>query len=134
MELESTANKQDWIDFGDPPNEKAVQFMMEHFGFPNTDHLSDEECEELASELHEIEAYEHYLADRDVDRNDPKNYDEYGSLMRRPLSEYALMIAGMIVYIGNQFHAGKRKWQSQEIKLYNLSTHLCLCSIKVGMR
>lgn len=32
MELESRVNKQDWIEFGNPPNEMARQFMMENFG------------------------------------------------------------------------------------------------------
>jgi hypothetical protein len=111
MKLESRLNKKDWIDFGDPLRDKEIQFMMEHFGFPNTDHLSDEECKDLVMKLEGIEAWEHAKSTHGVDKDDSQNYDEMGDLKRRPLSEYALMIGGMILYIGHQFHEGGRRYK-----------------------
>lgn len=108
MELESRINKQDWIDFGDPPNEKAVQFMMEHYGFPNIDHLSDEGYDKLFFELSRIEVCEHYDSQSGIDESNPDNYDEWGELKRRPLSEYALMVGGMLVYMANHNNGARR--------------------------
>ena len=116
MELVSTRGERAWIDFSDPPTEKETQFMMEHFGFPNTDHLSDDECEELIYQSELKWLSEEMKREIGVDANDPNNYDEYGHLKVKPATEYGLMIAGMGLYIANQFHAGTRKWKSQKAK------------------
>ena len=111
MKLESVIGRKVHTDFGNPLNEEAIQFMMEHFGFPNTDHMSDEECREFGFDLHRIEAYEHIETTEGIDENDPNNYDEGGLLMIKPLSEYGLMIAGMIVYIFDQYKEGGSRYK-----------------------
>ena len=89
-----------YIDFGDTPNEEALNFMkkvaQDEFGISDMESLSDEEYLELGYELHVIESWEH------SERGDREN--------RKPLSEYGLMISGMIVYMSNQFqdNGGKR--------------------------
>jgi hypothetical protein len=71
----------EFIDFGDLPNESA----MKHYGFANTDHLSDDECKDLFYDL------EHILS-----------YEQSKKKEGQPLSEYGQMIEGMAIYIGNQ--------------------------------
>ena len=112
MEYMSTMNEQAWINFGDPLNEeKAVQFMMEHFGFANTDHLSDDECEELMYKCELIWLSEEYNRSSDLDFDDPNSYDEYGRLKARPATEYGMMIGGMSAYICGQFHEGGSRYR-----------------------
>jgi len=117
MELVSRINEESCADFGEPLTEKAIQFMVEHFGFPNTDHLSDEECEELIYKCEHRWLDEEMKREIGVDADNPNNYDEFGRMKVKPATEYGLMIAGMGVYIANQFHDGTRKWKSQKVKL-----------------
>jgi hypothetical protein len=110
----------DWIDFNDIP-EEAEQFMLKHFGFPNMDALSDEECKELSMRLHHIEGIEHGKRLDDIDENDPQYWDEVGLLLGKPLSKYGMMIGGMIVYIGRQFQEGGKRYKPEddEIEIYD---------------
>ena len=105
VEYQASRYEKKWIDFGNPVSDKAKQFMIEHFGFEDISHLSDDECKSLASDLHQIEAHENANVRLEgIDVNDPKYYDEDGELIGKPLSEYALMISGMIVYIGERIN------------------------------
>ena len=108
MNPERLVDENEWTDFSNPLNEKAIQFMMEHFGFPNIDHLSDDECMDLVSELSVIEGEGHHEAEKGIDR------EKHEPWVRRPLSEYTLMIAGMIVYIGEQFHKGGKRYNPED--------------------
>jgi hypothetical protein len=104
-EYQASIYEQKWIDFGNPLSDKAKQFMMENLGFPDINHLTIEECKELSCDLHQIEAHESTnVRVEGIDINDPKYYDEDGELMGKPLSEYALMISGMIVYLGKRIY------------------------------
>jgi len=105
MDIDAIINDVGWFDFGNPPNEKAVKFMMEHFGFPNTDHLSDKECHDLICDLEPVEAWEQIQRTEDENGN-PKE--------KEPLSEYGAMIGGMSQYLYRQFHEGGSRYKPVE--------------------
>lgn len=85
------ANGDFWYDFGDNPNEKARQFMMEHLGFDSALHLSDNELEELDYKFSCIQV------DLEIERGSEPGH-------KNPYSEYGRMMMGAQEYFSRQLN------------------------------